>query len=264
MATKFALARLEIPLSDQLGVAVWFDGNSKITVGNGTFKNPTANAFSLIQIKDCPEATETCKSVCYVHKLEKNEQEVYDKYVLNSTTIRLILSKLEYVETAIDSMAKYIRENCADGFRWHVSGDIFSSEYGLFIRGVCKRSPKVRHWIYTRSFAYVGVLLHLPNLVINLSVDRDNWFLARRLIQRYPTHNLRACYLTVDGSIPYDLPDGSVIFPSHELRGRDLKNPRQAEWWQSITPRDRRMVCPADFFGQSENIRCGPCKKCLV
>ena len=261
MKTKFALAQLSVTMPDGNIITFWFDGNGKITVGNGTFVKPTANSFSLVQVQDCPFATPICKSVCYVHRLEKAEQEVHEKYQHNSRVIREVLADPAYRTIVEEKFALWIQQNCPFGFRWHVSGDIISFTHACFIRSVCDKAPNVPFWIYTRSFPYIKPLLDAKNLVINLSADKDNWHKALEL---HKDLKLRICYMTVEGKVPQDLPRGSVIFPSHELRGRDLLNPISAWWWQSITPEQKQMVCPPDFFGQSERWRCCPCKKCLV
>jgi hypothetical protein len=67
-----------------------------------------------------------------------------------------------------------------------------------------------------------------------------------------------------EGRTPHYLPDGSVLFPDYALRGRHRRDPLEAWWWRGLSPRERTMVCPADYFGQSEAHRCGPCKKCLT
>lgn len=264
--TKFALKELPIMMPDEKVISLWFDGNGKITLNNGTFENPVANAFSLVQVKDCPFATPTCTSVCYVHKLEKAEQEVHDKYQRNSKAIREIISQENYWDIAVAKMVEYIKTNCQAGFRWHVSGDIFSEEYAYFVAMVSASVHPIKCWIYTRSFRYVPPLLGVSfstgvdNLIVNLSCDIDNYQEAKRVHEVY---GLRLCYLTVKGEVPKDLPPGSVIFPSYELRGRDLSKPTDADWWKTLSMSQKQMVCPPDFFGQGPNTRCGPCQKCL-
>ncbi|GMQ95058.1 MAG: hypothetical protein BMS9Abin13_168 [Patescibacteria group bacterium] len=260
MKTRFVLEKLTIPLPNGTQAIFWLDGNGKITVGNGTFEKPAPNAFSLVQVEDCPFATPICKSVCYVHRLEEAEQEVHHAYRENSRAIREILKYPAHQCAAQQALAAWIRTHCKYGFRWHVSGDIFSLQYARFIANVCNQAPHVLFWIYTRSFAYTEPLLEAPNLIVNLSADEDNLEKAYAYHRKY---GFRICYMTVSGALPNDLPEGSVIFPSHELRGRDLSDPKQAPWWQSLTHHQRKMVCPPDFFGQSEKRRCGPCKKCL-
>lgn len=260
MKTQFTSSRLDVN-----GLYFFFDGNSKITCGNGTFDQPGANSFSLPHVSDCPYSTPTCEANCYVHRLEAAESVLYKKYQHNSHEIRQVLDRLSSRMSPYPLavyFAGYINKNCRDGFRWHVSGDVFSERYAEFIVDVCKRSRAVRHWIYTRSFAFAPTLSAARNLTLNLSADRDNYPEALRT---YATYGGRICYmLGADEPIPEDLPPGSVIFPTYNARGRELATPTDHPWWQSLSLYHRKMVCPADFFGQSETRRCGPCDKCLV
>jgi len=263
MPTKFALNKLDVETSDNHQFIFYFDGNGKITRENGNFDQPVANAFSLVQVQDCPYATPTCKSVCYVHKLEEAEKEIHNAYRHNSSEIRKVLTDITWFHDVSFAFAFWIEQYCSLGFRWHVSGDLFSLHYAQFVGEVCRTAQDVPFWIYTRSFDFLWPLLtpRIENLTINLSADKDNY---RNALLMHKEYGLRICYLTVEGEIPDDLPDGSVIFPSYELRGRDLSRPKDAPWWQSLNQRQRKMVCPPDFFGQSEKLRCGPCKKCLI
>lgn len=245
---------------------LWIDGNGKITAGNGTLDEPRPNAFSLIEIEDCPGCTPTCRESCYVHGLKKYSPDTHALYVHNSKTIRTILSGYHAVAWA-DDVASYIRDNCQGGFRWHVSGDVFSREYAEWIAHVCNKSPLVNHWIYTRSFAVtdsrdpsttiIEPLLRVLNLAINISADKDNADEARSFADR---HGLRLCYMTTDGRIPIPLWDGDVIFPDYNLRGG---TERGRDWFAALTPQYKSFVCPVDYHGKAENRRCGPCARCL-
>lgn len=243
-------------------ILFWFDGNGKITAENGTFANPAVNAFSLLNIDDCPHRTPICEKNCYVNRLKENEPDAYEKYEQNSRAIRHVLSSPYSTDITVDVFAEWISTHCQKGgFRWHVSGDIFSREYAWFIRKVVYKSFAIRHWIYTRSFYFSETLYGLPNLAVNLSADRDNWNEALACHARF---GFRICFMVTEGDVIPDLPEGSVIFPSHELRGRDLESPTDALWWKSLSLKQKHMVCPPDFFGQSEALRCGPCNKCLL
>lgn len=261
MPTKFAFEKLVVLMSDGKEFIFWFDGNGKITGDDGFFENPAVNSFSLVQVQDCPFATPTCKRVCYVQGLEKAQQKIHNKYRHNSREIRKILPNSAHRETLVLVFANWISAHNLNGFRWHVSGDIFSLQYARFIRNVCDLAPETAFWLYSRSFRYLKPLAGSSNLIVNLSADKDNWAEALKIHRKF---GFRLCYLTVEGEVPSELPDGSVIFPSYELRGRSLLKPTEVQWWQSLEKHYRRMVCPADFFGQSEHRRCGPCKKCLV
>lgn len=245
------------------GWSLWIDGNGKITAGNGTLDDPKPNAFSLVQIKDCPSATETCKASCYVHGLEKHAPDTHALYQHNSTMIRRILKDDAMSWKSARTVADWISENCAGGFRWHVSGDVFSREYAYWIAEVCAFAPKVPFWIYTRSFEYVPIL-HLVstarggNLAVNLSCDKDNYESAMVASLQF---NLRLCYLTQDGNVPDSMTGENVIFPDYRLRGG---TPEGQEWFGGLSPHQKSMVCPVDYHGKAENRRCGPCARCLT
>ncbi len=237
---------------------LWIDGNGKITASNGSLDDPKPNAFSLVEIEDCPGSTSVCREACYVHGIKKYAPETHALYFHNSRKIREILSG-DRVDAWSTIFAGYIAEHCAGGFRWHVSGDIFSAAYAEWIAEVCRKSAKVRHWIYTRSFEYVGALHGVRNLTVNLSCDSENYALAQAAHRRFP--RTRLCFLTQDGALPRDLDDGSVIFPDYALRGG---NEAGQKWFEALTPQYKSFVCPVDFHGKAENRRCGPCDRCLA
>jgi hypothetical protein len=156
----------------------------------------------------------------------------------------------------------WINQNCRGGFRWHVSGDIFSEEYARWIARVCRYAPHVNHWIYTRSHGLIAPLLPVStgaggNLALNISCDADNYESAYQVAK---ANGLRLCYMTVDGTLPRLLPDGSVIFPDYTLRGG---TERGAAWFEALSPQYKSFVCPVDYHGKSEKRRCGPCDRCL-
>lgn len=273
-STSFCAERIDGPG----GISLWVDGNGKITRGNGSYEAPRPNAFSLVQVEDCPGSTPTCRASCYVHNLEKHAADTHALYRQNSRAIREILVGPDRGSWAV-LLATWICDHAEHGFRWHVSGDIFSREYAEFIAVVVatceilrehEDKPHVPHWIYTRSFGFVDELVGLPSLALNLSCDPDNYDRAREIretVLHLFGQSLRLCYLTLDGTVPADLPPGSVIFPDYALRGArgatPAENRASSPWWQSLAPEQRRMVCPVDFYGADEKRRCGPCMKCL-
>lgn len=256
--TKFCATEVQVTRNHTL----WIDGNQKITAGNGTYEDPKPNAFSILAIKDCPNRTPTCEAVCYVANLRKFAPDTYELHRRNSETIKEIIGTYSVFDLAAQRLSSWIAKNCTGGFRWHVGGDVFSERYAEWIVDVCRNSPNVRHWIYTRS-NYAFILQRAENLTVNLSADADNWGQYIDPAELTTTHGFRFCYLTVDGNVPNNLPPGSVIFPDYGLRGRNLDDPKQHEWWKGLTAEQRKMVCPVDFFGASPGLRCGPCRKCI-
>lgn len=272
--TAFCTTKLEGPFYGEDGDGdpddyLWIDGNGKITWQNGTLAEPKPNAFSLVNGDDCPGATATCLASCYVHGIEKHAPDTHALYRWNSAKIREILDgghDTWHARHWSSAFARWVRQNAAGGFRWHVSGDVFSADYARWISEVCRKSPKVAHWIYTRSFDLVGDL-GADNLAVNLSADRDNWRAALECREDWP--GTRVCLmvteidvLTQDSfTIPLgELRHGDVIFPDYALRdGTELGR----EWFSRLPPRLKQMVCPVDRVGKSEERRCGPCPRCL-
>ncbi len=250
------------------GARFYLDGNSKITVGNGTYAEPAPNAFSLpaasVDGESCPGSTAVCRSSCYVKGLAKHAPDLYAHYVENAAVLATLLAAPwddAAAFYAASALAVWIREHASEGFRWHVSGDVWHQKHAEWIVTVCMLAADVPMWIYTRTLDVVGTLRSARNLAVNVSADRDNYPAAEATAR---LHGARLTYLCDDGHVPVDLPPGSVIFPDYALRGRDLADPTSAPWWQSLTHEQRKMVCPTDFLGQSESARCGPCAKCLT
>lgn len=257
VSTQFCAT--EVPVGN--GRTLWIDGNSKITASGGTYEHPTPNAFSLPHVSTCPGSTVTCRTSCYVHGLEANAPDTFALYKHNERTIHAMLAG-PWDDCGADYLGNWIDAHCEE-FRWHVSGDVFSPAYAQWIVAVCREAPATEFWIYTRSLWAVERLKCASNLVVNVSADVNNYADADRAARDF---GVRLCWMATgsEGHVPPDLPTGSVIFPDYALRGRALTDPTSAPWWRGLTHSEREMVCPADFFGQSESYRCGVCKKCMV
>lgn len=255
--TKFALERVNIA-----DYEFWFDGNSKITAGDGNYAVPVANAFSLPHIASCPYATPVCMEHCYVGGLAKEEWNIYQAYLRNFREMERLLSETDGKDREAAAVAFGAHIKRFDYFRWHVSGDLFSEEYTEFV-ALASYSAATSQWIYTRSFEFLDILAPSGDyLIINLSADKNNYKMARLYHEKF---GHRICYMTLDGKVPADLPTDSVIFWKHPARG--LVRPdslQRSPEWMSLTTAQKKMICPPDFFGQSEKLRCGPCRKCMV
>lgn len=260
MSQDTVYVKTKVQLLDN--ISIYIDGNSKITFSNGTFDSPKPNAFSLPHIVCCPNATPTCKKSCYVHDLKVYAPEIYKEYTNNKTILDQILSDENLVQKTAVALGTWISENCKGGFRWHVSGDITCKEHARWINLVCLFSSNVQHFIYTRTFDTVRLLM-ADNLHVHLSADKDNFVEAMNCKRLNTNVYTQMCYLAQDNNIP-ELPDKSIIFPDYVCRGRDLNDPLTSPWWKNLTQNQKKMTCPADFFGQSDKHRCGVCKKCYV
>ncbi len=248
MTTQFVHTALNFP-----GGTFHLDGNGKVTNALGSFDKPKPNAFSLPHVVCCPGSTPTCRAACYVNGLEGKQGKLYELYKLNAVALqRALLTRVGFQQSAW-YLGKWIAANCAGGmFRWHVSGDVMSIRHARWIVEVCSWAT-VPCWIYTRTLEAVPTLVQATTLVVNVSADGDNLERATETARR---HGVRLCYMSSGGELPMYMRDGDVIFPDYELRG-------DSRWWTSLTQAQRRSICPADYFGQSEHHRCGPCRKCM-
>lgn len=253
--TKFC--SVEVPLKKK-GLSLFVDGNSKVTAENGTMEDPVPNAFSLPHIATCPKSTSVCRETCYVNGLMKYSPETYSKYLENFRVIQEVLMSKQAAAEAAGVLARHIMSTVTS-FRWHVSGDVFSERYAQWIVRTCVLAPEVNFWIYTRSTHLLPTLMTAKNLVINVSADKEN---AKKAIQAARDYGLRVCYESTDGSFP-ELEQDDVVFPDYDFRGRKLDKPTDHPWFQSMNKDQRRLPCVADFWGQSEKTRCGPCNVCM-
>ncbi len=252
MITKFTTLQLDVGN----GYTLWLDGNSKITAGDGNVYEPVANALSLPAPSCCPGSTDRCRRSCYTIGLRKHNPDMAAKYEHNRVTLEALFLDVVKADFAASCLAAYIDR--LTGFRWHVSGDVFSEFHARWISLVASKTT-TKSWIYSRSLLYIKYLTG-NNLVVNVSADRDNYADAKHVAS---LHGCRLTYLCDDGHVPTDLPEGSVIFPDYGFRGRELDDPHSHYWYAGLTQLQRKAVCPADFYGQSETFRCGPCRKCL-
>lgn len=241
--TKFCTETIAVE-----GLPLTIDGNTKI----GGWPDPIPNALSLPAPACCPGSTEVCRSTCYASwQGSKLPQALRDRYEANEATIREILAQPDAGYTAAMQLARWIAAHCRDvGFRWHVSGDVFSDQYAWWIVAVCLGSPEVLHWIYTRTMQAVPILCHAHNLASNVSADRANY---RRALEVAQCYDCRLTYLWQGEDLP-ELPSGSVVFPDYPQR----RASGRVDLPRGIKP----MLCPADYFGQSERQRCGVCTQC--
>jgi hypothetical protein len=132
------------------------------------------NSIGLPVIKTCPGATEVCKSVCYAKKgfmAFDNAQNMYEENY-KAIKFNLMMGGIKYcAEQLATEIKKY---NKSGFFRWQISGDIFSYNYGWVVKEVAKLLPEIKFWIYTRSFHYISPGAAPNNLQIIASFDKEN------------------------------------------------------------------------------------------
>ncbi len=256
-ARRTRFVAFDLPNVGGTGRALTFDGNSKVTCDEGSFEHPAANCLSLPNVASCPGATPACLSSCYVHGLNEEQPALAAAYARNMSVIQQCLMTEVRFHNSAEHVAAYASK--FERFRWHVSGDVFSPRYARWIVRVCELAPATKFWIYTRSLSLVPVLLLAENLAVNVSADSDNFEEAVRTRDfGFGNRLARICYMLREGEQVPQLPKDSVIFPDYEMR-----EARRPDLLEEVGTDRRRMICPADYYGQSHRYRCGPCKKCL-
>ena len=237
--TKFVDTKVRLSSGFELIV----DGNSKISGWD-----PRPNAFSLPAPATCPGSTVACRSTCYASSDgSKLPEQLRDRYDANLETLKAIFLEPNAGYDQAVQFGRWIAEHCQDtGFRWHVSGDVFSDQHAWWIVVAVLVSPEVQHWIYTRTLRVVPILSQAsPGLALSVSADRDNFRQAAAVAREY---HARLTYLWSGEEIP-ELPSKTVIFPDYSARA------------QQPPPRDPRL-CKADLYGHAETRRCGVCTRC--
>ena len=162
------------------------------------------NTFGLPAIESCPGATASCAAVCYAARLEASWSTLATQMQRNWDALKQCGADVGAMEALISEM---IGEFVADAtklaskgrrpledlliFRIHWDGDFYSMPYAKAWARVIASYPDVAFWTYTRSFTtkvnVVPVLATLPNLVLYLSIDKDNAKRASTILKRYPT-----------------------------------------------------------------------------
>ena len=143
----------------------------------------------------CLDVRTGCKrETCYMAKIVQIYKAVGTTLDNNTKMV---------VGQAYDEMVRVIRASVQDFvdsneekdwyFRLHYSGDFFSADYAKAWAEVINEFPKVKFWVYTRSFHLVQYLVDCTNLTIMLSIDpvnKDKGLAIARLYEARPNIGL--------------------------------------------------------------------------
>jgi len=66
-------------------------------------------------------------------------------------------------------------------FRWHDSGDLKNMQHLESIIQVCKATPKVNHWLPTKSYELIVRYLKTNSFPDNLNVRLSGWFIDAKI-----------------------------------------------------------------------------------
>jgi hypothetical protein len=203
------------------------------------------NAFSLPAGQSCPFATPTCAAGCYAKKGRFTFRYVQKAYLDNYSA----LLNAGTVDKMTDLLVAALRRRRFKQFRIHVSGDFFSLDYAMAWKATCAAYATRQFWAYTHSTDkdILSVLATIPNLVLNLSCDRDNWKTMLERARVFPS--LRLTYYS-QGEKPdpslYEHDPDMVVFVDHKVRGDKMF----------------RGNCPAELGDRGGLPVAGACIKC--
>jgi len=70
----------------------------------------------------------------------------------------------------VDLMVALIKGTKNAWFRWHDSGDLLSAHHLRMIYAVCAQTPDVAHWLPTREYAFVKLVVQSKDTPSNLTI----------------------------------------------------------------------------------------------
>ena len=159
----------------------------------------------------CPGATTGpggCQNVpegkknptCYVEGLQKAYKGVSNALKYN-TELVIESTEEELVQLFCDMFAEFERIETKRGiikdlwFRHHWSGDMMDEKYCRALKKAMAEFPHINFWTYTRSWFAVPILCDVPNLVLYISADADNFNQAIKTYLNYEHTNVALCYM---------------------------------------------------------------------
>ena len=203
----------------------------------GNTKLGKIHTWSIPAIHTCPGRSKLCEALCYA---------ATGFYKMNNV-IDSLQSNLEACRKPgwADEMIQEIKSKKCTLVRIHVAGDFFNTGYLSDWIKICKASPNVRFYAYSRSWRIEALypllveLGELPNVQLWWSVDKETG--------RAPEHDkIKQAYLATDDD---DKPKFEVDLIFREKTDTVLKKV------------DDVQVCPYEM-GVATKITCQTCKIC--
>ena len=194
--------------------------------------------FDLPAISSCPGSTEVCRSCCYA---------TVSRYRFDSVRGRLEWCFQQSLrKDFVPRVEREIREKGVIVCRVHSSGDIYGAEYARKWLSIMRRCPKVRFYLYTRSYRVPAIakvleqMAALENARVWYSIDSETG-----VPERIPP-GVRLAYLQTSED---DLPEAAdLVFRVRGLRKR-IPLP---------------LTCPTETQGGKERgTTCGSCGRCF-
>lgn len=251
--TRRLLALLPAFMIAMLPVVTWFSKNGK-----------TGPSWSITAGSSCPGKTAACIAECYTKYGRQALDIVSRAKDIRFDWLKLYLKKPLFLIAMIRAMlaVKNIKT-----LRIHDSGDFFNPIYTRVWTAVCKGTPQIEYWAYTRSHVIPGILKELialaslSNVALWLSADKDNYLQTMAIYNSHPGVFAGISFMQTSDSeeiaimLAQRLPEKNFVnFPVHKDFGRVTVDRIDVPNCPAITreiPHDDKL--PA----------CLACRKCL-
>lgn len=170
----------------------------------GNRKMGRVMSFSLPPIITCHPNAPCKDGDCYAIKMQRIYPTVKDSWKKN---YELITSDECWGDIFVDDTVAAIRKKQPAIFRWHVSGDIFSSWYLDDMRLIAEKCKDVQFWAFTKQF---NILERYDRKMIpkNLNIILSIWpphLPSDDLMKEYG-----CCYFQ-DKKESYDVPEDAYV-----------------------------------------------------
>ena len=152
-----------------------------LPINGGTCPGATSGTGGCLNVRDgCKRET------CYMAKVTQIYKAVAHTLQVNTDMVRG--KSYDEMVTVIRATIKSFTEKNLEAkwyFRLHYSGDFFSEDYAKAWAQVIGEFPRVKFWVYTRSFNVVPYLIDRTNITVYLSIDPVNMDEGSRLYEKY-------------------------------------------------------------------------------
>jgi hypothetical protein len=212
--------------------------------GNGKL-GEDIHHFSLPALDTCPGRSPACVERCYALQVYARWPNVRDRHHCN-------LEAIQDSGAFRDRLLAEIRCRGVRTLRWHVAGDLHSAAYACAVLTVMLATPRVQHFLYTRSWRvprlrpWLERMAELPNVALWYSLD------ATTGVPRCVPPGVRLAWMATsldeEEHFAARIALCDLVFMDHPLRRQRLRS------FGGVR------VCPQENDGR---VTCSSCRFCL-
>jgi hypothetical protein len=197
-------------------------------------------SFSIPAVATCPGRSALCERNCYARNFERSWPSVLASYLRNLEASR----RPDFVKRAV----AFIVAHDVKVVRVHTAGDFYSPGYARKWLAVMRALPRVRFYLYTRSWRVAAVRPVLERMARRRNVRL--WYSCDRetgVPDEVPRGVRLAWMMTGEGDLP---PRADLVFRTRRLRGKPARR-------IGLT-----LVCPVENGVTGHRTDCEKCGHC--